>query len=134
MNKPAIQNEHKSRGQKRRGIVTVEFAIIVPVIFVLFFAALEMTWVNMMRNSVANAAYEAARKAAIPGATADQAEQVARRTLDPLKMSNGMSFSMTDFGDQVEVTIDVPVADNSWGMTRFSGGLRMTKTIRLSKE
>ena len=119
---------------ERRGAVTVEFAMVVPLVFALFFGSIEMCWLNMMRNTVGNAAYEAARRAAIPGGDAAAAQQTALDTLVPLKMHNGLNFTYTDLGDEVEVQVKVPVAQNSWGITKFTGNLTVNRTVRLAKE
>jgi len=112
----------------------VEFAMVVPLVFTLFFGSIEMCWLNMMRNTVGNAAYEAARKGAIPGGDAAAAQQTALDTLMPLNMHNGLNFTYTDLGDEVEVQVKVPVAQNSWGITKFTGNLTVNRTVRLAKE
>lgn len=123
----------RSKGE-RRGAVTVEFAMVVPLVFTLFFGSIEMCWLNMMRNTIGNAAYEAARRAAIPGGDAAAAQQTALDTLMPLNMHNGLNFTYTDLGDEVEVQVKVPVAQNSWGITKFTGNLTVNRTVRLAKE
>ena len=45
----------------RRGAAAVEFAMTVPILFMLLFAALELGRMNMIRQTANNAAYEAAR-------------------------------------------------------------------------
>ncbi len=66
----------------RRGATLVEFALVVPILFLLFFAAVEFARVAMIRHTVDNAVYEAARVAIIPGATQDEAIREARKLLN----------------------------------------------------
>ena len=54
----------------RTAAVVVEFAICAPILFLFFFASLEFSRVNMIRQSVENAVYEGARRGIVPGATA----------------------------------------------------------------
>ena len=71
---------HK-KPDNRRGVVTVEFAIVAPVIFLMFFGALEFAAVNLVRQTASNAAYEGARVLVVPGANSDEAKTVAEQML-----------------------------------------------------
>ncbi len=62
-----------NRASRRKGAMTVEFAIVAPLIFLLFLGGLELTALNFARQTLGNASYEAARKMIIPGGTAAQA-------------------------------------------------------------
>ena len=46
---------------------SVEFAITAPIFFLFLLAAFEFGWMNVMRHTADNAAYEAARAAMVPG-------------------------------------------------------------------
>ncbi len=70
------------RKQARRGATLVEFSLVVPILFLLFFGAVEFARVAMIRHTVDNAVYEAARVAIIPGATQDEAIREARKLLN----------------------------------------------------
>src|SRR3972149_6271968 len=76
------QNERRSVRQPRRGAAAVEFAITAPVFFLFLLAAFEFGWLNVMRHTADNAAYEAARQAIVPGATAAEATAEAQRVLN----------------------------------------------------
>ena len=117
----------------RGGTLAVEFALVAPIIFLLFFAGLEMTSLNLMRHTAGNASYEAARKAIVPGATAADAEQEAMRLLQSVGAVNQVKIDVQDDGNKVTVSIEIPVEHNSWGLSRFSAGLKITKTCTLSR-
>lgn len=123
----------RAAAEDRRGTLTVEFALVANIIFVLFFAGLELTSLNLMRHSAGNASYEAARKGIVPGATIAQAEQEARRLLDAVGARNNVTVNVTDDGNKVTVTIQIPVNQNSWGLSQFSSGLVITKSCTLSR-
>lgn len=55
---------------KRRGATMVEFVVVVPIFFMLLMVAMEFAVLGTIRSTADNAAYEAARKLVIPGATA----------------------------------------------------------------
>ena len=117
----------------RRGTLAVEFALVAPIIFMLFFAGLEMTSLNLMRHTAGNASYEAARKAIVPGATFAEAEQEARRLLSSVGAVNGVTVDVQDDGNKVTVNIQIPVDQNSWGLAHFSSGWTITKSCTLSR-
>ena len=66
----------------RRGATAVEFAITAPMFFLFLLAAFEFGWLNVMRHTADNAAYEAARTAMVPGATAADATTKAKTLLN----------------------------------------------------
>lgn len=124
----------KGRTAYRRGALTVEFAIIAPVIFLLFLGGLEMTSLNFVRQTAGNASYEGARKVIIPGGTAAQAQTEALRLMNSLGVGNGASVAVTETTEQVTVTVSVPAANNSWGLVRFCGGLTLRQSCTLTRE
>src|SRR5947208_11397643 len=65
----------------RHGATAVEFALVVPIIFLLFYGAFEYSRMSMVLHTVEMAAYEGARRAVVPGATADDAMNAAKDTL-----------------------------------------------------
>jgi Flp pilus assembly protein TadG len=132
--------EHKPKrtNQRRRpsraGATTVEFAIVVPIIFAIFLGTLEMTRLNFIRHSASNAAYEGARKAIVPGSTTDQARAAAQRLMTAVGVSNGITTDVTSTQSATTVTVSVPVNLNSWGVAKFSSGMVITQSCTLSRE
>lgn len=119
---------------RRAGATTVEFAIIVPIIFAIFLGSLEMTRLNFIRHSASNAAYEGARKAIVPGSTTEQARGEALRLMTAVGVSNGVTATVTNNLSSTTVTVSVPVSRNSWGVARFSAGMTITQSCTLSRE
>lgn len=128
----------RSKHRARRGGVTVEMALVVGLAFLFFFAALEFCRVAMIRHTVANAAYEAARAAIVPGATSANAEAKAREILNSIflrKFTVAVSpttiASSTQF---VDVTISVPLDQNLFAPSVFFTGKSVERTFHMRRE
>lgn len=102
------------RVRQRIGAVTVEFAIVANVMFVVIFGCLELTRLSLMRNLAQDAAYFATRAAVIPGATNADATREANRILGTLgtkgvrvSINQGQALSQDTEELQLEVIIDL---------------------------
>jgi Flp pilus assembly protein TadG len=112
---------------------------VAPVFFVLLIAAFEFGRLNVIRHTADNAAYEAARRAMVPGATAAEASSEAQRilrivgtrgarvTVDPAVLGPEV--------DQITVAVDVPLNQNGWITPRLTRNstLRATSTLRTER-
>ena len=76
------QKTSTQRSRNRRGAATVEMAVVVPVVMLFFAMLFESCRVLMLQHTADSAAYEAARAAMVPGATAAEAQQVAIDMVD----------------------------------------------------
>lgn len=122
----------------RHGATLVEFALVVPIVFLLFFAAVEFSRVAMIRHSVDNAVYEAARVAIVPGATALDAQNEARRVLSSVDV-NLPSIVVTPSRierttPEVSVRVTVPLNANSFVPPQFFAGRSITRELTLRRE
>lgn len=125
-------------GQKRRGAVTVEFALCASIFFMFIFGMLEISRYLYVQQSVQMSAYEAARAGVIPGAT--HADVQARG--NELMAATGVSvFSMNitpavinNLTENVSVTIDCNFAANSWVPPFFVPDTEISSTITLQHE
>lgn len=105
--------------QQRRGIATVETALLLPVLFTLIFGTLEISIRLLLKQSATVAAYETARAAARRTVTSDAAAQRGRSILQ----QRGIEDSIIEFqpedisvlrpGDPFSVLIAVPVDGNT---------------------
>jgi len=108
----------------RRGAAAVEFALTAPILFLFLFAALELGRMNMIRQTANNAAYEAVRTCAVPGAT--NAEGVAKATyiLESIGVANYTvtvtPATILDNTTSVTANITVPYSTNMWVAPLFS--------------
>ena len=128
----------RSPAKNRRGTTLVEFAIVAPVFFLLLFGSFEFSRLNVIRHTADNAAYEAARIAMVPGATAAEAITEANRILDIVGTRGAtVTVNPATLGlstKQITVTIDVPMGQNGWITPRFTGSLNMRAVATLKAE
>lgn len=107
-----------SKTAHRRGAVTVEMAVTAPILFLLLFAALEFASMNNMRHSVDNAAYEAARRGIVPGATTAAVVNEANTIMGYVGARNAtvtvVPNAFDDNTPELTVTVSVPIAGNGW--------------------
>src|ERR1700750_378909 len=82
------------RNKMRAGAVAVEFAITAPIFFLFLLAAFEFGWLNVIRHTADNAAYEAARTVMVPGASAAEATAKATSVLNAVG-ARGAKISIT---------------------------------------
>jgi Flp pilus assembly protein TadG len=123
----------------RGGATAVEFALTAPVFFLFLLAAFEFGWLNVLRHTADNAAYEAARSAMVPGATAAEARAKASSILG-IVGTRGATVTvnpsvLTADTDEVTVTIDVPLNQNGLIVPRFTSAktLRSFSTLRTER-
>ena len=111
----------------RRGAATVEFALVVPVFFLLLFGTIEFSRMNMLRHSTASAAFEGARTAIVQGATADDVRTRATAILGAVGVTLAAEdvqvtpATLRNSTPEVTVTVTVPLSDHFWITPRFLG-------------
>ena len=128
----------KTRWPRRRGAAAVEFALAAPIFFLFLLAAFEFGWLNVIRHTADNAAYEAARTAMVPGATANEAQAKATGLLKivgargaNVKVSPAV---LTPETNQVTVEIDIPMDRNGLIVPRFTGSTTIHSSSTLRTE
>jgi Flp pilus assembly protein TadG len=130
----------RRRGLRRArwGVVTVEFAICAPILFFIFFAALEFSRVNMIRQSVENAVYEGSRRGIVPGATAADCRMAAQGVLNTVMARNATidvtPAVITADTPEVTVAVAVPINGNSWVAPLFFDGKSVRNSMTLRRE
>jgi Flp pilus assembly protein TadG len=132
-------HQRKTSSHKhRRGATTVEFAIVAPIFFLLMMASFEFSRLNVIRHTADNAAYEAARHAMVPGATASEAVSKANTILRTVGARGArVTINPTVLGPDVNtinVRVDVPLDQNGWIVPRFTKGSTMTAQSTLRTE
>lgn len=128
-----VQRHSCSRFQ-RNGALTVEFAIVAPLIFLLFLSGLELTALNFARHTAGNASYEAARKIIIPGGSVAEAQAEGLRQMNIVGLGTGATVTIVDSTTSVTATVSVPASNVSWGLVRFCSGYTLRQTCTLTKE
>lgn len=133
-----IQFRQDVRKSDRQGAVLVEFALVAPLFFLILFALFEFSWLNIVRHTADNAAYEATRVAMVPGATADEARAEANRILR-IVGTRGATVTVDPpvlgpESEQVTVSIQVPMNRNALLLPRFTGSLELRSESTLRTE
>lgn len=116
----------------------METAIVLPIIFAVFLAGVDLCRANMIRNTLDNAAFEAARAGTIPGATVADVQADAQATLDILQIQDAtISVSpspITNDAPQITVQIDVVMSSNLYAMSKVLTGKTLSKSCTLTRE
>ena len=134
-----VRNDANSRRRpERRGVVAVEFAITAPIFFLFLLASFEFGWLNVMRHTADNAAYEAARAVVVPGATAAEATAKATSILNVVG-ARGAKISITPANitastTEVTVAVDLPMSSNGLITPRFTGKTTLHSQSTLKTE
>lgn len=122
----------------RSGATTVEFALVSTLLFVLFFAGLELCRVAMIRPTADNAVYEACRTGIVPGATSGEVRDQARAVMATLGISifdlEVIPGTIDRDTDEITVRIDVPMDPNSYIPNGFTAGSRVVRELTLRRE
>jgi Flp pilus assembly protein TadG len=122
----------------RRGAALVEFALTSSLLFLIVFTAIEFMRVNTIVNTSENAAYEGARTAIVPGATAADAIAAAQSVLSVIGTRNAVVSvdpQMVETNTvEITVTVQVPLDANSFIVPQFFLGKTLTKECTLSRE
>lgn len=123
----------------RRGAAAVEFAITAPIFFLFILAAFEFGWLNVMRHTADNAAYEAARAAMVPGGTVADATAKANSLLN-IVGARGATITVTPnpvttTTTEVTVSIDLPMSRNGLIVPKFTNStvLHSESTLRTER-
>lgn len=124
--------------QARRGATLVEFALTVPIVFLLFFAAFDFCRLSMLTHTIEQAAYEGARRGCLPGATAGQATQTAQDELARVgvRMSqiNIEPPVLVSSTPEVSVIIRVPLEMNGWLTPRVLTNSHIERRCTLTRQ
>ena len=102
-----------SHRRLRQGGVAVEFALIFPIVMTFFLVNIFFIQFFLLRNTANNAAYVAARRGIVLNSTEEESRNDAARILNTINAKE-VGFSLVDSGDQVTVTIEIPVGTNTW--------------------
>ena len=102
----------------------VEFSVVLPVFLMIVFAGFEFSRICLVRNAAHNAAYQAARRVMVPGATVADANAEASRLLSVFGVS---TFTLTVnpnpitlAANRVTVSVDIPADQCGWIAPMFT--------------
>jgi Flp pilus assembly protein TadG len=137
--KSSLKKVPRNRQSARRGAALVEFAITAPIFFLFLLAAFEFGWMNVIRHTCDNAAYEAARAAMVPGATATDAVAKASSILQIVGTKKATVTvtpgNIVPETTQITVAIDIPMKSNGLVIPHFTSKtvLHSESTLRTER-
>jgi Flp pilus assembly protein TadG len=112
---------------KRRGVSLVEFSLVLPVFLLILFAGFEFARICLVRNAANNAAYQAARRVMVPGATVADANAEVSRLLSVFGVNQFTvtvnPSPITLATHRVTVSVSIPANQCGWIMPRFTNAL-----------
>jgi len=122
----------------RLGAALVEFAITVPILFLLFSAAFDFCRLSMITHTAEQAAYEGARRGTIPGATAATAKQFAEEELERIGLQQAVvtvtPAEIRSTTEEVTVQVRIPMNANGWITPTVLSDAYITRSCTLSRE
>jgi len=113
--KTRLNLQRRLRSQASRGAVAVEFAICVPLLFVLLFGCYEMARANLMKHAAESAAYEGARVGIIPGASEEEIREATQFIMTSVGVSTftvDVQNTVSEDGESEQVVVDVGIPFN----------------------
>ena len=121
------KNGKKRCGRLRSAVVTVELAVVAPLMFAMLFGIIEFGWMFTVQHTMVNAAREGARLGVLQGTTVSEIESEAMSYLSAMGLDSSVAIDVTEATiDDPHVTVqltvpreDVSLVGNFFG---FSGG------------
>lgn len=132
--------------QQRRGATSVEFALCLPVVVLVFFAMIDFCRFFFCQYANDQAAYEACRVAIVPGAKIAAVQTRATTyltncgingatvTVEPRNAANAVQPSIDKQTKTVSVTITFPFGNAAWITPQFFVNRNVTSTCTLNHE
>lgn len=116
-------NQKQAKRADRKGALTVEFALVLPILLLCLFAFYDISRASMIKHTTQAAAYEGARVGIVPGATEEEIRDQVQFVLN--------SVGVDEFSVEVEqnrpvgsllrvrVTVRVPFTATTTGAALF---------------
>ena len=136
-----LEKLFRSCRRKRRGAAVVEFAVVVPVFFLLVFGMIEYGRLVMVQQVLTNACREGARVGVLDGATQTSVNTAVNNYLTSANITGATTTvtpnppSSAAYGASVTVTVSVGFNQVSWlPSPMFLGGRTLTATSVMRRE
>ena len=122
----------------RKGALTVEFALVLPLLLLCLFAFYEISRASMIQHATEAAAYEGARAGIVPGATEAQIRNQVAFVLNSVGVDN---FTVdieqnrpSGNSQSVKVSVEVPFTETTTGGALFGANRTFTGATELGQE
>jgi Flp pilus assembly protein TadG len=140
LNSRRILRRRSRDSQSRRGVATVEFAIVAPLFFLLVLGSIELGRALMVQQVLTNASRVGARDAVTLSGTSSSAVAAATSfangaSVGGVQVAVSPNPSTASAGDMVSVTVTVPYNNVTWVPAPwFMGGKVLSATSVMRKE
>jgi len=134
------QNLAKSRRSSRSAVVTVEFAIVLPVLIALVVGIVESCNLIYVKQALTVSAYEGARAAIVKGMTQTDIEARCNQVLTDRKIKNTSILispnppSAATYGTYITVRVQTTYGSNAIIPGWFFGGVTLRSSVKMMKE
>lgn len=124
----------------RKGATAVEFAIVAPIIFALFFSAIEVSRLMLAEGSLTSAMLVGMREASLTESTPAELSKAIRDELTKLGYSNiSIDFTPSNFGPddrELQISLQLPIDASNvfFGSRLVTPNARITKSIQVARE
>ena len=105
---------------RNKGILTVEAALIFPVLLMVIFGAIYYSWLFMRAHQITNAARQGARAAICHGVTMANEDSVARNAVNGVMSSAWVGLSTSDY------VMDPPIITSGIDPSHYNVTIRLT--------
>ncbi len=126
------------RAGSRRASTFVEFVLVCPLVLLSFLVAFEFARVLMVRHTIDNAVYEAARAGTLPGSSVADVETEARRALSAIGLIDARievtPRSLSRDTQHVTVRITAPMSAGGYVPTHYLSGRTIVRELTMRRE
>ncbi len=129
-----------TRARSRRAAATVEFAVCLPVLFLIVFGSIQAASMLFLRQAAIQAAYEGVKVAVRDGGTDDRVREAAQAVIDGRRLT-GVTIDIQpsdadslDAGTIVDVTVLIPSDENTLFPFDFFSGRTVSGSAVMVKE
>lgn len=126
--------------RSRRGVLSLELILTLPILLIVLMGLFEFTVLFYSRSLVVEATRVGARKASLPGATAESVEEEIRNVLSP-RLQTGIQVGVDvglHSGDVVVVSVQTPMTSASpdllWPIGLSLNGRNLYSETRMIRE
>lgn len=128
------------RSIRRGGILSMELVLTLPILMIVLMGLFEFTMLFYSRSLIVEASRVGARKASLPGSTAESVEDEVRLVLNP-RLQTGMQVQVdvgSYSGDVVMVSVQTPMTsacpDLLWPIGLSLNGRNLYSETRMIRE
>lgn len=122
----------------RRGGMALQFAMLVPLVWCVFYLCFENCRVSLIPKAVESAVYSGCRTAASAGSTTAQVRQQTEQQLLSLGISKAtikvIPAVLDDSVGEVTVRVEVPVAENSFLLGHAEGCEHVVRELTMNRQ